>query len=330
MIVIYITDAREAYARTVFQELGLPAGARVKVRYSYTWIQPPLRDGLYANQLVGRDVLICYMEGNRGDLNTANAVACRYAQVTESERVADFVSIECVLRGFPSSARLPDLFAGADATGLLSPGPRSGFFVVNADTSSEEQLTNAGPDRWGLVVRRMTECSFFETASFLYCESLTNRHGQRITCQGGAFRFKTNTTVRARIHTFAITNESRLHHYEVRVDDSAIDTIDGSAISLTFGREVFDVRLLALPSDRSRPSLIRIEPGPGENGSFFTISIFIVRRRLAVAAQRLAIALSGAAAATAGILPGTVPISARIALIIVGSVGLGLSARSSF
>jgi hypothetical protein len=329
VIVIYITDAREAYARTVFQELGLPAGARVKVRYTKTWIQPPLRDGLHANGLIGRTVLICYMDGNRSNLNAAKAVACRYAQITESERVSDFVSIECVLRGFPSSTRLSDLFATADAAGLLSPGPRSGFFVVNADISSEERLTDAGPDRWELVVQRMTECSFFKTASFLYCESLTNRQGQRITCQDGAFRFKASTTVRARIHTFAITNESRLHHYELRVDDSAIETIDGSAISLTFGREVFDVRLLALPSDRTRPSRIIVEPGPGENGSSFTISIYIARRRLAAAMQRLAIAVSGAAAATAGILPSTVPIGARIALLVIGSMGLALSARPS-
>jgi hypothetical protein len=329
VIVIYITDARETYARTVFQELGLPAGARVKVRYSDTWIQPPLRDGLYANRLVGRDVLICYMDGNREDLGTATAVACRYAQITKSEHVSDFVSIECELRGFPSSPRLPDLFAAADPAGLLTPGPRSRFFVVNADVSSEEQLTDTSPNRWEPVVKRMTECSFFETASFLYCERLTNRRGQRLACQDGAFRFKTNSTVRARIHTFAITNESRLHHYEIRVDDSAIETVDGSAIQLTFGKEIFDMNLLALPSDRSRPSLIRIEPGPGENGSFFTISIHIVRRRLAAVTQRLAIAVSGAAAATAGILPDTVPIAARVGLLIAGSLGLGLSARPS-
>lgn len=329
MIVIYITDAREAYARTVFQELGLPAGARVKVRYSEAWIQPPLRDGLDSNRLGGRDVLICYMDGNRGNLENAKAVACRYAQVTESERVSSFVSIECELRGFPSSARLSDLFAAADSVGLLSPGPRSGFFVVNAEISSEEQLMDTGPHRWEHVVKRMTECSFFETASFLYCESLTSRHGQHVPCQGGAFRLKVSAVVQARIHTFAITNESRLHHYELRFDDSAIEAVDGSAISLTFGREVFDVRLLALPSDRSRMSLIRVEPGPGENGSFFTLSINIVRRRLVALTQRLAIAISGAAAATAGILPSTVPIAVKITLLIIGSVGLGLSARPS-
>jgi Ethanolamine utilization protein EutJ (predicted chaperonin) len=76
-------------------------------------------------------------------------------------------------------------------------------------------------------------------------------------------------------------------------------------------------------------SLIRVEPGPGENGSFFTLSINIVRRRLVALTQRLAIAISGAAAATAGILPSTVPIAVKITLLIIGSVGLGLSARPS-
>jgi hypothetical protein len=269
------------------------------------------------------------MDGNRGKLDDAKAVACRYAKITESEHVSSFVSIECVLHGFPSSARLSDLFATADAAGLLSPGPRSGFFVVDANISREEQFSITGPDRWEHVVRRMTECSFFETASFLYCENLTGRRGQRLPCQGGAFHFKVSAMVRVRIHTFAITNESRLHHYELRVDDSAIEAIDGSAISLTFGREVFDLRLLALPNNRSRPSLIRVEPGPSENGSVFTISIYIARKRLAATAQRLAIAISGAAAATAGILPHSVPLSARIVLLVIGSLGLGLSARPS-
>ena len=327
MIVIYITDAREEYARTVFQELGLPAGARVRLRYSEVWIQPPLRSGLNSNHLVGRDALICYMDGNRGNLENAKAVACRYAQITKSEQVTDFVSIECDLRGFPSSPRLPDLFAAADNSGILSPGPRSGFFVVNADISSEEQLMNTGPDRWGLVARRMTECSFFATASFLYCENLTNLHGQRVACQDGTFRFKVNEKVCARIHTFAVTNESRLHHYEIQVDDNCIETIDESVIMLTSGREVFDVRLIAIPGGRPRPSLIRVTSGPGENGSFFTISIYVTSRRLAAAIQRLAISVSGAAAATAGILPSTVPLGIRIALIVAGSLALGLSAR---
>lgn len=327
MIVIYITDAREEYARTAFQELGLPAGARVRLRYSEVWIQPPLRSGLNSNHLVGRDVLICYMDGNRGNLENAKAVACRYAKITKSERVTDFVSMECELRGFPSSPKLPDLFAAADNSGILSPGPRSGFFVVNADTSSEEQLMNTGPDRWGLVAKQMTECSFFATASFLYCESLTNPHGQRVVCQDGIFRFKASETVHARIHTFAVTNESRLHHYEIQVDDSCLETIDGSAILPTFGKEVFDIQLLAIPGGRPRPSLIRVGPGQGENGSFFTISIYVIPRRLAATIQRLAISLSGAAAATAGILPSTVPLGIRIALIVAGSLALGFSTR---
>lgn len=327
MIVIYITDAREEYARTAFQELGLPAGARVKLRYSEVWIQPPLRSGLKSNRLVGHDVLICYMDGNRGNLENAKAVACRYAQITESEQVADFVSMECELRGFPSSPKLPDLFAATDSSGILSPGPRSGSFVVNADISSEEMLTDTGPDRWGVVAGLMTECSFFAAASFLYCESLTKFHGQRVPCQNGTFRFKANEMIRARIHTFAITNESRLHNYKIQVDDSSIETIDDPVISLTFGREVFDVRLLAISSSRPRPSQIRVEPGPGENGSFFTISIHVTPRRLAATIRRLAISVSGAAAATAGILPSTIPLGVRIALIVVGSLGLGLSAR---
>jgi hypothetical protein len=327
VIVIYITDAREEYARTVFQELGLPAGARVRLRYSEVWIQPPLRNGLNSNHLVGRDALICYMDGNRGNLENAKAVACRYAQITKSERVTDFVSVECELRGFPSSPKLRDLFAAADNSGILSPGPRSGFFVVNADISSEEQLMNTGPDRWGSVARRMTKCSFFATASFLYCESFTNRRGERIVCQDGTFHFRAGETIRARIHTFAITNESRLHHYEIQVDDSCVETVDGPAILLTFGKEVFDVRLLAIPGGRPRPSLIRIGPGLGENGSFFAISIHVAPRRLAATIQRLAISLSGAAAATAGILPSTVPLGIRIALIITGSLALGFSAR---
>jgi hypothetical protein len=327
VIVIYITDAREEYARTAFQALGLPTGARVRLRYSEVWIQPLLRDGLISNRLVGRDVLICYMDGNRGNLENAKAVACRYAQIIQSEQVADFVSLECELRGFPSSPKLPDLFAAADNSGILRPGPRSDFFVVNADISSEEQLTETGPDRWGLVARRMTECTFFETASFLYLESLTNLHGQRIMCQDGSFRFMANEMVRARIHTFAVTNESRLHHYEIQVDDRSIEFIDRSVIIPTFGREVFDVRLLPIPGGRPRPSLIRVASGPGENGSFFTISIHVIPRRLAVTIQRLAISISGAAAATAGILPSSVPLGVRIALIVVGSLGLGLSAR---
>jgi hypothetical protein len=329
VIVIYITDARESYARTVFQEVGLPAGARVKLRYSQTWIQPPLRDGLYTNRLIGRDVLICYMDGNRGNLANAKAVACRYAKVTKSEHISDFVSIECELRGFPSSARPGELFSAADTAGLLSPGPRSGLFVVSADISPEEQLTDTSADRWETVVRRMNECSYFRTASFLYCQSLTSLGGQSLACQNGTFRLKAGATIRARIHTYAVSTESRLHHYELRVDDSAIDTVDGPAISLTYGREIFDVRLIALPSSRQRPSLIRIEPGQGENASFFTISITIRPKRLARAIQRLAIAVSGAAAATAGILPTSVPIGVRIALIVAGSLGLGLSARSA-
>jgi hypothetical protein len=329
MIVVYITDAREEYARTVFQELGLPAGARVNLRYSHTWIQPPLRDRLYANGLVGRDVLICYMDGNHGDLSSAKAVACRYGQLTRSERVSDFVSMECALRGFPSSAKVSDLFATADSAGLVSPGPRSGFFVVDANIPHDERLVDTGPDRWGPVVERMTECTFFETASFLYFENFTRARGQTIACESGAFRFKAGAMIRARIHTFAITNESRLHHYELRTDDSAVEAIDGSVIPLTFGREVFDVRLLTLPTERSRPSRIIVEPGAGENGSVFTISIDIAARRLAATARRLAIAASGAAAATAGILPSTVPLAARIALVVIGSVGLGLSAKPS-
>jgi hypothetical protein len=329
MIVAYITDAREEYARTVFQELGLPAGARVKLRYSYSWIQPPLRDHLYANRLVGRDVLICYMDGNHGDLSTAKTVACRYGQLTKSERISDFISMECALGGFPSSAKVSDLFAAADGIGLLNPGPRSGFFVINADISDDEQLQDASADRWSSVVERMTECSFFGTASFLYFESFIRARGQNVACESGAFRFKAGAMVRARIHTFAVTNESRLHHYELRTDDSAVEAIDGSVISLTFGREVFDVRLLTLPTERSRPSRIIVEPGPAENGSAFTISIDIVARRLAATVRRLAIASSGAAAATAGILPSTVPLVARIALVVVGSIGLGLSAKPS-
>ncbi len=329
MIVIYITDARESYARTVFQEVGLPAGARVKLRYSENWIQPPLRDPLNSNQLTGRDVLICYMDGNRGDLSGAKAVACRYGQITESEQISDFVSIECVLHGFPSSPRLSDLFPAADPVGLLGPGPKSRLFVVNADISNDERLTDSSPSRWEAVVRRMNECSFFRTASFLYCESLTNQRGQRLACQGGAFRLRAGAIIRARIHTYAVSNESRLHHYELRVDDSAVDTIDGSAISLTYGREVFDVRLHALPINRRRPSRIRVEPGPGENASFFTISVNITPSRIAPTLQRVAIALSGGAAATAGILPSSVPIGVRVALLAVGSIGLGLSARSN-
>lgn len=329
MIVIYVTDAREEYARTVFQEMGLPAGSRIKLRYSQVWVQPPLRQGLGANRLAGRDVLICYMDGNRGRLQSARAVACRYARVTESEQVANFVSIECELRGFPSSPRVSDLFASADAGGMLSPGPRLGFFVVNADISSEEKFTDTGPERWGLVAQRLTECSFFATASFLYCESLTNHRGQRVPCQDGAFRIRTNTMVTARIHTFAVTNESRLHHYELSIDDSAVEAVDGSAISLTFGREIFDVRLLAIPSSRQRPSRIRIEPGQGQNGSFFTIAINVAPRRLGTAFRRLAIAVSGAAAATAGILPESIPLPARIVLLVAGSLGLGLSAKQS-
>ena len=115
-----------------------------------------------------------------------------------------------------------------------------------------------------------------------------------------------NERVCARIHTFAVTNESRLHHYEIQVDNSCIETIDESVILLTSGREVFDVRLLAIPGGRPRPSLIRVTPGPGENGSFFTISIYVTSRRLTAIIQRLAISVSGAAAATAGILPSTI------------------------
>lgn len=329
MIIIYITDAREAYARSVFQEIGLPARARVKLRYSQTWIQPPLRDGLYNNKLVGRDVLICYLDGNRGSLANAVAVACRYAQVTESERFSNFVSIECELRGFPSSPRLSDLFSTADPAGLLRPGPRAGLFVVDAEISQEERFTDIGPDRWEQVVRRMNECSFFKTASFLYCERLTNHRGQNLACQNGTFRFRAGTIVSARIHTYAVTNESRLHHYEIRVEDSAVQAVDRPTISLTYGREVFDVRLAALPTNKQWPSLIRIEPGPSENASFFTISIYITPRRLAAAVQRLLIAASAAAAATAGILPSTAPLGARIALVVIGSIGLGLSARSA-
>jgi len=329
VIIIYITDARESYARTVFQEVGLPAGARVKLRYSQTWIQSPVRDGLYTNRLVGRDVLICYMDGNRGNLANAKAVACRYAKITASEHISNFVSIECELRGFPSSARPAELFSTADAAGLLSPGPRSGLFVVSAEISQEEQLTDTSPDRWENVVRGMNECSYFRSASFLYCESLMSLRGQGLACQNGAFRFKAGATIRARIHTYAVSTESRLHHYELRVDDSAIDAVDGPTISLTYGREIFDLRLAALPTSRQRPSLIRIEPGQGENASFFTISITIAPRRLATAIQRLAIAMSGAAAATAGILPTSVPIGVRIALIVVGSLALGLSAKST-
>ena len=329
MIVIYITDARESYARTVFQEVGLPAGARVKLRYSVTWIQPPLHDGLYSNSFIGRDVLICYLDGNRGNLDTAKSVACRYARITESEHISNFVSIECVLRGFPSSAKLSDLFSAADQAGLLSPGPRSGFFVVDATISTEERFGETSADRWENVVKRMTECSFFREASFLYCEGLMSLRGQHLTHQDGVFRLKAGSTIRARIQTYAITNESRLHHYELRVDDSAIQAVDGPAISLTFGREVFDVQLLAFPSNRQRPSLIRVEPGQGENASFFTISVLIMPRRLAAGMQRLAIAASGAAAAVAGILPSSIPLGIRVALLIVGSLGLGLSARSN-
>jgi hypothetical protein len=328
MIVVYITDARDEYARTIFDKVGLPPGCTVKLRYAEKWIQPALRESLASNSFTGRDVLVCYLNGNKGDLSAARAVACRYGQIFKSECIADFASIECKLLGFPSSPDLPDLFASADARGVLSPGPGSGFFLASADAPGEESLMDASPSRWGKVVSKLADCSFFRSASFLYCEGLTNSHGQKLSCEAGSFRIRANSIIRARIHTSAVSNESRLHHYEIRADDRAIEILDTNNISLAYGNEFFDVPIIVLPTDRSHPTIVRIEVGAGEQGASLAIPFNIQHRKIAIAAQRSAIAVSGAAAATAGVLPATVPLWGKVVLLAAGSIGLGLSARS--
>lgn len=329
MIVVYISDARDEYARTIFEKVGLPAGTRAKLRYSDKWISSPLRTGIHENQLTGSSVLLCYLEGNRGNLTSARAVPCRYARIIKSERISDFVGIDCELLGFPGSAKLADLISSADANGIVHPGPRSGSFITNVDVPIPDSLEDVTADRWGVIVHELSTCAFFKDASFVYCEKLTSSHDRQIACRNGAFPINGGTLFTARIHTYAITKESRLHDYALRVDSSAVEMIDGSQISVAFGREFFDVQFSALPTDRIRPARIRLEPGPGENGTFFVLSVEILNRRLGTALRRGSIALSGAAAATAGILPDSAPIALRIVLLAAGSIGLGLSARPS-
>lgn len=329
MITIYISDARDEYARTVFEKVGLPTGTRVKVRYSIKRIHPTLRPGIDNNSLIGRSVAICYMSGNRGDLSSAKALACRYARVAKSERISDFASIECELLGFPATPTVSDLLRSVDSQGLLDPGPRLGFFVIDADRVTDEILTETSGDRWGEIVRELTSCSFFRDASFLYWEGFTNSHGRGLVCPQGAFRVSAGSIVTAQVHTYGVTRESRLHEYEILVDTTAIESIDGEQVAVAFGREFFELRFAMLPSERFRATRIRVAPGSGENGSFFAVPIEILTRKLSSAVKRTSIAVSGAAAATAGILPAGAPISLRIGLIVAGSIGLGLSTRPS-
>jgi hypothetical protein len=329
MIIAYITDARTEYAKTVFEKIGLPVGSRVKLRYSSKWIDPALRTQLNGNTLLAQDVLICYMDGNHGDLSNARAVALRYSRIRKSERIADFVNIECELMGFPSSPELRQIFDSADDRGLLNPGPRSGLFIVNATPLNNEQRAETAPDRWGLIVGELAKCSFFRDASFLYWEKLTSSRNRDIACRGGSYRISAGSIVTARIHSYATSKESRLHQYEMRVDSNAIEAVDGNDISVAFGKELFDLRFLILPSERMHPTRIRLAAGPSENGAFFAIPIEVMNRRFGTAMRRSSVAISGAAAATAGVLPDATPIGIRVALIVVGSIGLGLSARSS-
>ncbi len=329
MITVYITDARDEYARTMFEKIGLPPGASVKLRYSAKWIEPKLRQELDANKLPGRIALLCFMNGNRGDLQDAKAVACRYARILKSEKIASFVNIDCQVLGFPHTAAPKELFASADSHGLTSPGPREGLFIVNAEQLHQEPLDRAGPDRWGNVAEELSKCSFFRTASFVYWERLSNSRGREIACQNGIYKINATSAFTARIHTLAITKESRLHQYEIRVDGTLLEVISDPEISVAFGREFFDLRFTTLSTDRTRLTRIRLAPGTGENGSFFVVPLEIITRKVGLMIRRSAIAISGAAAATAGVLPSAAPIGVRIGLIVLGSIGLGLSTRPS-
>ena len=107
MIVIYITDARTQYPPTVLTTLGLPIGAIQPYRYRLKWIQPWLRDRWRANQLVGQPTLICYLEGNSGDLKGARAFCVRTGTVVRSEIEHAYGIVQVEPRRSPPSGTSP-------------------------------------------------------------------------------------------------------------------------------------------------------------------------------------------------------------------------------
>jgi hypothetical protein len=131
MIVIYITDARTQYPPTVLTTLGLPIGAIAPYRYRLKWIQPSLRDRWRANQLGGQPALICFLEGNSGDLKGARGYCVRTGTVVRSEIEHAYGVIHVELQAFPAVTNLADVTHLANDSNILSSGPPRNAYVLD-------------------------------------------------------------------------------------------------------------------------------------------------------------------------------------------------------
>ena len=105
MILSYITDAREAYARTIYEKIAGSKGFTISLRYDTKWVEPSLVKNV-DDSLKNNFILMCFLEGNDGTIHTLNALACRYAKIIKCEVVSNSLNITAELLGFPSSAKL--------------------------------------------------------------------------------------------------------------------------------------------------------------------------------------------------------------------------------
>ena len=328
MIVIYITDARTQYPPTVPTTLGLPIGAIQPYRYRLKWIQPSLRDRWRANQLVGQPTLICYLEGNSGDLKGARAFCVRTGTVVRSEIEHAYGIVQVELQAFPAVKNLADVTHLANDSNILSSGPPRGAYVLEAKLELPAPTLNPY-SAWQETAKDLASSLTFNDASFAYLEGI---FPQQVNCRpmplkDGAIRLDPERAYDVRLHSIVSQRSLLRHEYYITADDTVLRIANTSPLHFRHKYWTFPLVARSGKAVGGASTMLAIRPEASILGTEIS-QLVTVRPTLVGRLRNLALpSLSAATAATAGVLGESVPLWVKVVRVAGGSIGVAVAAR---
>ncbi len=329
MILSYITDAREAYARTIYEKIAGSKGFTISLRYDTKWVEPSLVKNV-DDSLKNNFILMCFLEGNDGTIHTLNALACRYAKIIKCEVVSNSLNITAELLGFPSSAKLKALTADCDERGLCKPGPKDGYFVVESRSPTWESTNDYKPESWMKIVEKLACTKYFAQSSFIYVEKVCAESNKTtITTDGNSFELMSGNKFKIYYHLYGKSVESRLHRYTFQLEGDGIRALTKDDFNTEWGIGGGEFKFLVTSPPAGNNiaySKITLKPTGSEAKGFeILFHIASIQPLWAKVERVLFVAISAGGATAAGVLPATVPVFIKLSLIFLGALGLGLA-----
>lgn len=326
MLLMFITDARPQYVQNLHSTSALPRGARNRYRYDKRWIAPGTWLQWRDNGLVGKSILIAYLQGNDGALMSAIAVPVRFGRVISSQTLGRYGVLDVSAEGF-GGGRVPLQLTKSTADPVLAlDGPRSGHFVLDVP---DVRLPDHGDDMndWQETATSLASLDAFRNASFVYVEQICylNDSTPIPPTPTGQYIIRSNRSIEVVLHAIAAPRSIPAHKYRIQVDESLLRLAQPT--DLQFGHKFSTERIAIECKGRRRHELayIQLVPDGDTIGPQLRLSVGF---RQTAAHRALDFGLPGMAAAlaaSAGIVPPSAPLWIRILMVTIGSAGIAIS-----